>query len=68
LKIKISAWVLLNHNTNLTDAEYNKYIDVFKTLDQSAIDAWLDEDQRRLNIEQIDIDHQAFLADQENDR
>jgi hypothetical protein len=66
--MKVSAWVLLHHNTNLTDAEYNKYIEVFKTLDQSAIDAWLDAEQRRINIDQIDIDHQLFLANQEEQR
>jgi hypothetical protein len=44
LKMKVCAWVLRNHGTSLTDAEYNKYIEVFKNLDQSAIDRWLDED------------------------
>lgn len=44
LKKKICTWVLRYHNTQLTDAEYHKYIEVYLKLDQKSIDEWLDED------------------------
>jgi hypothetical protein len=51
LKNKIHAYILLHHGTGMTDAEYNKYVPKFKLLDQVGLDAWMDEDQRRLNVE-----------------
>lgn len=63
IKNKICGWVLEHFGTSVTDPEYDKYVPKFLILDQEGIDKWLDEDQRRLNIEQLAIDHQNEVAE-----
>jgi hypothetical protein len=46
IKIDLGNWLLLTHDSSITDKEFAKYLPIFATLDQKLIDEFLDEEQK----------------------
>jgi hypothetical protein len=68
LKKDMNNWMLNEHNTTITEAEYAKYVKVFMTNDQAIIDQFLDDDQNRLNLAQPEKDRLEVAAENERER
>lgn len=49
LKVDMVTWMLTNHGSSITNEEFDRYLKVFKTMDQKLIDDFLDQEQRDIN-------------------
>jgi hypothetical protein len=56
LKVDMVTWMLINHGSSITNEEFDRYLKVFKTGDQTLIDKYLDDEQKELNERQPEID------------
>jgi hypothetical protein len=56
LKVDMVTWMLTNHQSSITNEEFDRYLKVFKTMDQKLIDKFLDDEQKELNERQPELE------------